>query len=230
MNFNKLILIGLSLSILAAAPAAHADDENLSAIKIEEPSGYGKSTLDQIVTLQLMPYQPSSLKVTNGNYSFDYGDASTVMVEASWATKLFSPFGSFYLQEGIGYSQFGGNSVQTPGTVSASSYNLNVFGFDSRIMYTADFFPWKALLPFADAGYLYSFYYQPGTSGLDSTGGGVGNFVSGAGLKLCLNPKALRTASGNPWFLSAKYNWIFDNASSVNFASTSFAGGLSIGL
>jgi hypothetical protein len=202
-------------------------------IRIEEPALHSTSSYDQLVSFQFGQYHPQSTQISNGTYNFDYGTGHTFTGELGWALKLMEPgahFGAFYLEEGLAFSSFSGNIQTNPSVqLSANSYSLYLFGLDSRVMYAAEWFPWKSLVPFADGGYQYTFYYQPGSSGLESVNGGVGNFVAGGGARLWLNRDgSIRGAM--PIFITAKVNRIFPQANTLNLASTSFLGGLTLGL
>jgi hypothetical protein len=245
LNLKALALV-LTLVPIAAA---HADDvgqkETAESIKIEEPTAStssasltlsnqgGTRKVDQLVTLQIGQFTPNSIQTSNGAYNFNYGHGTSFLAEGGWALKILSAGtsgGSFYFEENLAYSSFSGNSVQNVSVPNgSSSYTLDLFGFDTRLMYAADWFPLTWITPFVDGGYQLSIYYQPGSSGLDSTEGGVGNPVAGAGARILLNPGAF-TSGGNPIYLSGKYNRIFSVSNSVDLASSSFMGGLSLGL
>jgi hypothetical protein len=183
--------------------------------------------------LQIGQFTPNALQTTNGAYTFNYGHGSSFLAEGGWAMKILNvgaSGGSFYFEENLGFSSFSGNSVQNSSApTGSSSYTLDLFAFDTRLMYAADWFPISIITPFVDGGYQYSIYFQPGTSGLDSTEGGVGNPVAGAGARILLNRGAF-ISGGSPIYLSGKYNRIFSVSNSVDLASSSFMGGLSLGL
>ncbi len=206
--------------------------ETISNIRIEEPPKASSEIADQLIGIQFAPFRPASVAVNNGSYRFDYGSgASSVMGELNWAVRLVSGFGSLYLQEGIAATGFGGNVVQS-GQVNTpdSSYSMGLAGLDSRLMFALDALPGpgKYLIPFADFGYQYSLYYQPGKSGLDSAQGGVGNVVGGLGLRFWLN-RAASLGGSTPWYLTAKLNRIFPDSDPMNLTSTSVFGGLALG-
>lgn len=236
------------MAVFTAIPGARADEagvkETAESIKIEEPTSSASSAdmsleangtrkVDQLVTLQVGQFTPNSIQTSNGSYNFSYGHGSSFLAEGGWALKILdvgSSGGSFYFEENLAFSSFSGNSVQGAATsTGSSSYTLDLFGFDTRIMYTADWFPWKIVTPFADGGFQYSIYYQPGSSGFDSAEGGVGNPVAGVGARILLNRGAF-VGGSNPVYLSGKYNRIFSVSNSVDLASSSFMGGLSLGL
>jgi hypothetical protein len=228
----------LPLIFLLAAVSCFAGDgsggemANLSNIKIEEPTLHPTSSWDQMAMIEFGKFTPSSVQVTNGSYRFNYGNnASTYMGEAGWALKLFSFGGSFYVQEGLAFSALSGSAMNNSNAQPvSSSYTLDLFGLDSRLVYAADWFPWKPLIPFAEGGYQLTVFYQGGSSGLDSVSGSVGNPVAGAGLRLWLNRRASMSGNSLPVFLVGKANRIFTSSNDVNLAATSFLGGVSFGL
>jgi hypothetical protein len=247
---SKILKIETLAVVLALLPfaTAFADDsgtkETAESIRIEEPTSSASSAsldidtsgprkIDQLVTLQIGQFQPNSLQTSNGTYNFNYGHGTSFLAEGGWQMKILNvgaSGGSFYFEENLAFSSFSGNSVQGgPSPSGSSTYTMDLFGLDTRLLYAADWFPLKILTPFVDGGYQYSIYYQPGNSGLDSAEGGVGNPVAGAGARILLNRGALLNG-GNPIYLSGKYNRIFSVSNSVNLASSSFMGGLSLGL
>lgn len=220
-----------SFACLSFSARAFADEETAASVKIDEPLANTSSSVDQLLTISLGSFQPESVLVANGSYVFDYGThPASFQAQAGWAFKLFEMYGGFYLEGTVALSTFKGNAIQGAGsTLAASSYSLGLLGLDSRLMYSGDWFPWKRLVPFVDGGFRYSVYYQPGDSGLESVEGGVGNPVMGAGLRLWLNRDS--SLAGNmPWFLSARVDRIFPVADSMNLASLSVYGGISLGL
>jgi len=232
---GTLFLSFLAFAAFAVPMLAAADSggpaETLSSIKIEEPPVNTSSASDQLFTFSVGSFQPDSVLVSNGSYQFDYGSHPTsFQAQASWALKVVDLAGGIYFEGSIGFSTFSGNAVQGAGSdLTSSSYGLGLLGLDARAMYAGDWFPWKPLVPFVDAGYRYSVYYQPGASGLESAQGGVGNPVAGAGLRFWLNRHASMTGS-TPLYLTAKVDRIFPAQQSVNLGSTSLFGGISIGL
>jgi hypothetical protein len=228
----KTQLVLLTLSVLFIA-SAHAEEATMSNIKIEEPTHSESSVTssDQFVSLSFGSFSPNSVQISNGTNQFNYGDkASTYMGQAGWGIKLFDLGGAFYFEESLGFSELSGNAVTGPGGQAASaSYSVDFFGIDTRLMYQASWFPWKRLIPFVDGGYLYTLYYQPGSSGLDSVSGGVGNPVAGGGLRFWLN-RASSMNGAHPVLLTAKVNRIFTSSNSVDLTSTSVFGGVSFGL
>lgn len=222
----------LVLSVLFVT-SARAEEANMSNIKIEQPSSSETSVAssDQFVSLAFAPFAPASVQISNGAYNFNYGQkTSTYMGQAGWGIKLFDLGGAFYLEENLGFSELSGNAISVTGSQTASaSYSVDFFGLDTRLMYEASWFPWKRLIPFLDGGYLYTLYYQPGNSGLDSVSGGVGNAVAGGGLRFWLNRQSAMNGA-HPVFLTGKVNRIFTSSNSVDLTSTSFFGGVSFGL
>jgi hypothetical protein len=245
-----LLVASSSVSVFAAdAPVAAAPAPALttsppppmdinalqSAIQIDQTPKYtSSSSYDQLVTLQFGQFRPQSLQIANGIYSFNYGNqTSSFMGEAGWAIQLLHTYGSFFFEENLAFSTFSGNAIQNQGSnlqISSGSYSLYLFGFDTRLMYAADWFPVKWVIPFADGGYQYTVYDQSASSGVESVQGGVGNFVAGGGLRLWLNRGSSLSGGSTPLYLSAKFNKIFSNSGSLDLASTSFFGGVSLGL
>jgi hypothetical protein len=220
--------------IFMVAGTAQAEEATMSNIKIEEPAHSESSVTssDQFVSIAFGAFSPNSVQISNGTNQFNYGSKiSTYMGQAGWGIKLFDLGGAFYFEENLGFSELSGNAVGSgPGqTTASSSYSVDFFGLDTRLMYAADWFPWKRLIPFVDGGYLYTFYYQPGSSGLDSVSGGVGNPVAGGGLRFWLNRSSAMNGA-RPVFLTAKVNRIFTTSNSVDLSSTSVFGGVSFGL
>jgi hypothetical protein len=231
----KTQLVLLALSVLFVT-SARAEEATMSNIKIEDQSHTESSVTssDQFVSLAFAPFAPASVQISNGAYNFNYGQkTSTYMGQAGWGIKLFDLGGAFYFEENLGFSQLSGNTINEAGAQAAnSSYSVDFFGFDTRLMYEASWFPWKRLVPFVDGGYLYTIYYQPGNSGLDSVSGGVGNPVAGGGLRFWLNRQSAMNGA-HPVFLTGKVNRIFTSSNSVNsvdLTSTSVFGGVSFGL
>jgi hypothetical protein len=227
---TQLVLLTLAICLVSSA---RAEEANMSNIKIEEPahSATEVANSDQLVSLAFGAFSPSSVQLSNGTNNFNYGkNVSSYMGQAGWAIKLFDLGGAFYFEENLGFSELSGTAVANGGGQTASaSYSVDLFGLDTRLMYAADWFPWKRLIPFAEGGYLYTFYYQPGSSGLDSVSGGVGNAVAAGGLRFWLNRQGSMNGA-HPVFLTGKVNRIFTSSNSVDLASTSIFGGVSFGL
>jgi hypothetical protein len=225
---TQLVLLALTALFIGTA---HAEEATMSNIKIEEPTPAEASVTsgDQFVSIAFGAFAPASVQISNGAYNFDYGKkTSTYMGQAGWGIKLFDLAGAFYLEENLGFSQLSGNAISGGQTASAS-YSVDFFGLDTRLMYQASWFPWKRLVPFVDGGYLYTLYYQPGASGLDSVSGGVGNPVAGGGLRFWLN-RASSMNGAHPVFLTGKVNRIFTTSNSVDLSATSVFGGVSFGI
>jgi hypothetical protein len=223
----------VSVAICMVNATAFADIDAAS-IQIDQPSKSRSSSSDQLLTLQFEQFRPQSVQIDNGSYAFDYGkQISSFLGEVGWAGKLVDFHGSFYFEENLAFSTFTGNISRNSGgaqpSLGSSSYSLYLFGLDTRLMYAADWFPAKWLIPFIDGGYQYTAYYQPASTGLESVQGGVGNFVSGGGMRFWLNRRSSLENGNNPIYLSAKYNKIFNSASSLNLASSSVLGGMSLG-
>lgn len=220
------------LLVLASFPA-FADISNTSSYDV--PS---EPRIQQLITLQAGEFHPASVAISNGSYSFNYSDEAlqTYFVELGWAAKLFNVLGGFYIEENLGFTTFNSAiaSSSLPNSVG-QPLSLNLLGFDTRLMYAMEWFPWHSFIPFGEAGYQYSLYYQSGPSDLESAQGSVGNPVVGAGFRLWLNRGSSISSdhvsrfASVPVFLLAKYNRIFPTSSGLNLDSESFFGGLSIG-
>jgi hypothetical protein len=204
-------------------------------------SDNGDSTIySQLLTLSAGPLEPKSAVISNGSYAFDYGQAAQklFLVEAGWSARLFWLFGGIYLNENFAYSQLSGSpNGNAIGGSNDQSLTANLFGFDTRLAYAAEWFPVHWIIPFAEAGYQYTFYNQSGSVDLDSASGGVGNPVAGAGIRFWLNRASseptdtVHNHQALPIFLSLKWNRIFsNNASSLDLADSSYQGGISLGL
>lgn len=206
-------------------------EASASNIRIEEPATHESPACDQFFTFALGAFSPESVAVSNGTYTFDYGShPATYQAQASWALKLLPAAGGFYFEGTVAFSSFSGSAVQNPSSgLATSSYAMGLLGLDARMMYSLDALPVRWLSPFADAGYRYSIFYQPGASGLESVEGGVGNPVASAGLRFWVNRRS-SMAGGTPWFLTAKVERVFPQTDSLNLASTSLYGGITLGL
>jgi hypothetical protein len=240
----KSILLTLFMAALTWVASARAADTVLDpsnfptylpkSMQVEEPPKHTSSSYDQLITLQLGEFRPQSIQIANGIYNFDYGNqVSSFMGEAGWAIKLLKTKGTFYFEENFAFSTFSGSTTQSSNQdlqVQSQSFSLYLFGFDTRLMYAADWFPEKWVIPFADAGYQYTIYDQSASAGVESAQGGVGNFVAGGGLRFWLNRSSSLDGGDMPLFLSAKVNRIFSSGNSLDLASTSFLGGVSVGL
>ena len=92
--------------------------ETAESIKIEEPTTStssvdmsldknGTRKVDQLVTLQVGQFTPTSIQTSNGTYNFSYGHGSSFLAECGWAIKLLdvgSNGGAFYFEENLGFS------------------------------------------------------------------------------------------------------------------------------
>ncbi len=198
-------------------------------------SNDGSQVYDQLIALSAGPFTPQSAVISNGTYSFNYGNGTTssFLVEAGWAIRLVS---GFYLSENLAYSRFSGTPGVNIATGSSNSLSVNLIGLDSRINYSVERFPVRWIIPFAEAGYQYTFYSQTGSSDLDSVQGGTGNFVAGAGVRLWVNrSSALSTdLKGTyrtlPIFVTFKWNDILPNGSNMDLADSNLLVGVSVGL
>jgi hypothetical protein len=194
----------------------------------------------QLITVQAGPFHPASITLSNGSYAFDYNNDSldSYLVEVGWSAHVYKLLGSWSLEENLAFSSFSGALAPVPGSPASSAQTLSAYmmGLDSRLMWSWDWFPWHSLIPFFDAGGQYTFFYQSGSSELQSSQGGVGNFVTGAGLRLWLNRATslsddhINRFAAFPLFLTAKVNHIFSSDNGVNLGSTDFMAGISVGL
>jgi hypothetical protein len=236
------VVSALALVLLASVPS-RADTPKAAGLTSTTDSG--QSTFDsvspynQLVSIQAGPFRPASLVLSNGSYVFDYNATSldSYMVEAGWAARLLGLGGSWFLEENLAFSSFSGalKPLQTS-TAAPETLSAYLLGLDSRVMWAWDWFPWKSLIPFVDGGVQWSFYYQSGTSDLESTQGNIANFVAGAGARLWLNRASsmsqdhVNRFAAFPLFITAKVNHIFPQDNGVNLSSTDFMAGLSVGL
>jgi hypothetical protein len=212
---------GLAFAFALALSAPARAELDAASIGIARPADTAAYS-EQLFTLQAEPFSPASVAIDNGSYRFDYGNQlRSVLGELGWAGQLFRLGGAVSFEENLAFTTFSGQSSAT-----GSAYSLSFLGFDTRLMYSADWFPAKWLVPFVDGGYQYTLYYQSAPTGLESASGGVGNAVAGAGARLRLT----RSTSTTAFYLSLKYNRIFAGSSSIDLGSSSAFGGLSLGL
>ena len=199
----------------------------------------------QIVTFSVGPFKPSSASISKGSYVFNYdSDAtSSILLEIGGATRLFWFAGAFYLNTNLAYTRFNGalaseTSRALPNVSQNNSLGLsvNLFGLDTRIVHAWEWFPITWVIPFIEAGYMYTLYSQFGSSDFDSVQGGTGNTVAAAGFRFCLNPMAsVRTEDTQsyfslPIFLSLKWNQVFPNGQPLDLASSGLLFSASFGL
>ena len=234
-------------SVIAFAASVHAQQgvgqgEIIGRMPETTPT---TDRITQLFSVEMGRLQPKSVMASNGDYNFEYNSdsLSAPMVEVGWSIRLLSlgPVGALSFSEGLGYANFSGpgtsTSTGTSGVTSTSQdLHINLLSFDSRLVYTADWFPWKMLIPFASAGYQYTFFNQTGSSDLDSVQGGVGNLVYGAGLRFWVNRGQFTTGNFEsryehiPFYLTARYNHISTNGQTMDLASDSYFGGIEVGL
>lgn len=221
--------------LLVTIPCSSWADENYNESVENAPS------FSQLITVQAGPFHPSSMALSNGSYVFNYNNDSldSYMVEAGWSARLFKLIGSWSFEENLAFSSFSG-TLQPVQSASGGAANKDLsaylLGLDTRLMWSWDWFPWPILIPFLDAGYQRTFYFQSGPSDLESSQGSVGNIVAGAGLRFWLNRSFsisddhVNRFASVPFFLTAKVNHIFSENTGVNLGSTDFMAGLSVGL
>lgn len=236
-----VFMMAVALAITPAVFAATGEQSVVYERNIPKKVDDNGHPYDQVLTLQAGPYKPRAVTFTNwNNNTFVYDDATlqSVMIQLGWGVQLFRKGGSsFYLNENLAYSSF---RLKLPENFAANPGNLSVtlrfFSFDTRLSQAWETFPVKALIPFWEAGFLYTLYSQLGTSDLLNGEGTAINFVAGAGLRYWINqPSSLGTEFAGryaalPIFLTAKLNQIFRNSSSVDPSATTFLAGLAIGL
>jgi hypothetical protein len=220
----------LIVTLLISGAAAHADETPPSVST--SPGASGPARYDEpqeFLSIQAGPYHPEAATVSNGTYSFSYGDDSlnTALLEAVFGHRLarWSP-GSLFLEAGVAYAGF---------SAAVSNLHLNTVGVDGRLGFYFDRLPMAWLIPFVDAGGQYTLYFQSGDTDFDSAQGTTWNFVAGAGLRFWLNPSSLdrdyfARSPGFPIYLSLKVNQLFPSAGGLNLAATDWLAGLSVGL
>jgi len=234
--FASLLLIPLIPQLFQADALADSSAQTRTNF-FDEPAD--SQTYRQMFSIQAGPFQPKSASISNGSYAFDYGSAShSILVEAGWSARLFWALGNFYFNENFAYTQFSGVAPPAAvGTNADSSLSMNLFGLDTRLVDSLEWFPVRWAIPFLEGGYQYTFYNQSGSVDLDSVQGGVGNIVAGAGFRFWVNRRdsdrvdTVHSYESFPIFVTLKWNRIFANSSNnLNLADSSFLGGLSIGL
>lgn len=188
---------------------------------------------NQFFSIQAGPYRPAALSLSNSNGTFEYTGTSlnSYLVEPGWGIELFHFAGAFYFEENLAISMFKAGLPDNSGSLS-----LYMLGADTRLKHALEWFPVRAIVPFWEVGYQYTFYSQSGPSDFESAQGSVGNFVAGAGVDLWINALFSRTRDtvkgydSMPLFLSAKVNRVFDRRSSVDLGDISYMAGLSLGI
>ena len=232
----KFLLILSSFLMMSCLAQAETNTTSTTGYFSEPPES---QTYRQMFSIQAGPFQPKSAVISNGSYAFDYGSAThSFLVEAGWSVRLFWALGNFYLNENFAYSQLSG--VAPPSAIAGNtdgSLSMNLFGLDTRLVDSFEWFPIRWAIPFVEGGYQYTFYNQSGSVDLDSVQGGVGNPVAGAGVRFWLNRKVsdqfdtVHSYESFPIFLTFKWNRIFPNSSNgLDLADSSVLGGLSVGL
>jgi hypothetical protein len=205
---------------------------------------YG-SNYQQIISCSAGPIKPASASISKGTYTFNYDSesVSSILLEVGGATRLFWLVGAFYLNANLAFTRFNGSfspeiaiSLPSISQNNALGLSVNFFGLDTRISHAWEWFPLNWLIPFVEAGYLYSLYSQFGSSDFDSVQGGTGNMVAAAGLRFWINPTASVRSEDTqsyfslPIFLSLKWNHIFPNGQPLDLASSTILFGASFGL
>jgi hypothetical protein len=221
--------------LLALAAPAGADTgteprtETQAEAKQRDPQPYGN-----LLSLEGGYFRPDRVEIRNLDYTYAYDtDARTsFQLRLSDALRVVRFGGqSLYVQAGVSYSlmrmRLPASYAGNPGNQSLS---LNLFGLEARLSHAWESCPIRALIPFWDAGYRYTYYEQSGPSELEAADGGVGNVVVGGGLRYWLNrPSSFEhLQSWGGVFLTARAEHIFNSGGPINLASTNFLGGLAV--
>ncbi|MEO5968957.1 MAG: hypothetical protein ABIQ95_03445 [Bdellovibrionia bacterium] len=203
------------------------------------------SNYQQIISFSAGPIKPASASISKGTYAFNYDSGSTnsILLEVGGATRLFWLWGALYLNASLAFTRFNGSfSPETAISLPSISQNnivdlsVNFFGLDTRVSHAWEWFPVTWLIPFIEAGYLYSLYSQFGSSDFDSVQGGTGNLVAAAGFRFWLNPSASVRSEDTlsyfslPIFLSLKWNHIFPNGQPLDLGGSTLLFSASFGL
>jgi hypothetical protein len=207
----------------------------------QEDAGY-----EQMIFAVVGPLRPTSASVSKGNYVFTYDSESTqtLVFGVGGATRLFSLLGAVYLGETLTYSRFNGSySVDasvaglSPGSSNGGNgLSMSLFGFDTRITHSWEWFPIRWIIPFVEIGYLFTVFNQFGTTDFNSAQGSTGNATAAGGIRFWLNPSASVRSENTespftlPIFLSLKWNQIFGNGQLLDLASNGFYLSASFGL
>lgn len=221
---------------LFIAGSGYADTDTINTSDATSASIAKYDQPQEFISLQAGAYRPSSISVSNGTYTFNYGADSqdTILAEAMFGHRLVhGNAGSLFFEEALSYAGFSGQSNLS--SEAGTTLHLNTLGLDSRVGYFLDHLPVAWLVPFADAGYQLAFYNQSGSTDFDSVEGLTGNIAGGVGIRFWLNPASLdrdyfARSPGFPIYLSLKLNRIFPNGSPLDLASTNWLAGLTMGL
>ena len=110
-------------------------------------------------------YPRADLPAALSLYGYGYVGRSldSYVVEPSWSARLFHLLGGVYLEEGLPFSSF---KASIPG--SQDNLSLLMFGFDTRLKHSWEWFPLRAVVPFIEGGYRVSFLSQSGPSDFES--------------------------------------------------------------
>jgi len=187
----------------------------------------------QIFSLQAGSFRPTSISLSNSQQKFDYvgNSLNSYLIEPGWGIKLFHLLGAVYLQQNLFFSSF---NATLPG--QSDNLNLLMMGLDMRLRHSWEWFPVRAIVPFIEGGYQFTFYTQSGPSDFESANGLVGNMVAGAGFDFWINgifpseESVLGGYNSVPIFLTVKVSQIVAGNSPVNLGSTNYLVGLSVGI
>lgn len=229
----KCAFFGFFCALFLFSGLSWAAGEATSVSSIPALSSADSHPYSQLFTIEAGPFRPTAVSVSNSNAQYDYTGSSlnSYLVEPGWSLKLFHLLGAVSLQESLALSMFKANLPN-----QADSISLFALGVDTRLRHSWEWFPVRAIIPFVEGGYQYTFYSQSGPSDFESAQGAVGNFVAGGGVDLWVNAMLghsvdeVNRYSAIPVFVTAKINYVAPSASSVNLGSTSFLAGLSIGI
>ena len=231
MNYSRCGTLVLAALFMASSSILFASEpQSKTESFLHETDSHPYS---QLFSVEAGTFRPRALGLSNSNYNYEYQGASlnSYLVEAGWGIKLFHLLGAFYLEEHLAFSSFKGS---LPGT--GDSLSLFMAGVDARLKHSWEWLPVRAVIPFVEGGYQYTFFTQSGPSDFESAQGTVGNFVAAGGVDLWLNAifgvNQINIAKYNaiPVFLTAKVNRIFSKDTGINLDSTTFLAGLSIGI
>ena len=197
------------------------------------------SDYSQLFSIEAAPFHPRSLAISNGDYEFNYGSnlQSSYEIEATWAMRLFRLFGTFSFSQGLAFAGASATSDTTVhGVEDSGQVSLMMMILDSRLVYSADWFPWRVIVPFVSGGYQYSLYYQSGRSDLESAEGGAGNIVGSAGARIWLNRGRIESGdyghrfSTSALYLTLRTDWVMANNQAMDLGERTYFAGLALAL
>ena len=217
----------LLLILLIVSTAQAAETSTLSATETDT------HPYNQTFSLQAGKYHPNAISISNSNAKYDYSGNTldSYLIEPGISMKLFHFLGAVSIEENLAISTFKGGLSS-----DGSALSLFTMGADTRLKHSWEWFPLRALIPYIEGGYQYTFYSQNGSSDLEAAQGSIGNFVAGAGFDIWLNEMFspshdhVNKYGSVPLFLTTKLNHVFSTGSDVDLGSTSVLVGLSIGI